>query len=156
QLAGAQCEFLLLVGEFDAVEGWRSWELGSTANWLSWKCGVGAGAAREQVRGARVLRHFPELVTPFSDGRLSYSKVRAITRIATEDTLSTWIEWGLSTAAAVVERLVAAARRSMATDEAQRQHAGRRLNFHWDSDGCLVGSFRLPPAEGAQFLVALD
>jgi hypothetical protein len=43
---------LMLVGEFDAVEGWREWGMRSTAHWLSWQCGVGLTAGREQVRVA--------------------------------------------------------------------------------------------------------
>jgi hypothetical protein len=45
QIAGATCRLLLLVGEYDATEGWRQWGMNSTAAWLSWQCGVGMTAA---------------------------------------------------------------------------------------------------------------
>lgn len=156
QITGAECEFLLLVGEFDSVEGWRGWGLGCTASWLSWKCGLGQGAARERVRVARKLAEFPALVEPFRTGRLSYSKVKAISRIATDSNLETLIGWALTNPASVVEKLVAGTRKAMRAGDAAAQHAARYLHYEWAEDGSLVGSFRLPPAEGAQLLVALD
>jgi hypothetical protein len=49
QLAAATCQLLVLIGEFDAAEGWRGWGMSPTAHWLSWQCGVGLNAAREQA-----------------------------------------------------------------------------------------------------------
>ena len=52
-LAAATCRFLVLLAEFDERRGWAGWELNSCAAWLSWKCQMSAGAAREHVRVAR-------------------------------------------------------------------------------------------------------
>ena len=84
-LAAAECQFLLRVAEFDRREGWADWECLSTAHWLNWRCGVGMTAAREQVRVARRLAELPVVRAEFAAGRLSYSKVRAITRVATPE-----------------------------------------------------------------------
>src|SRR5438067_10596040 len=83
QLTAATARFIALVGEFDAAEGWREWGMRSTAHWLSWKCGIGMTAGREQVRVARGLRGLPLVAAAFAEGRLSYSKVLAVTRFAT-------------------------------------------------------------------------
>src|SRR5438477_10725154 len=56
QLTAATARFIALVGEFDAAEGWRDWAMRSTAHWLSWKCGIGMTAGREQVRVCRRRR----------------------------------------------------------------------------------------------------
>ena len=85
-LAAATCRFLVLLGDFDARRGWASWEMTSCAAWLSWKCQMSSGAAREHVRVARALRNLPVIRGEFGAGRLSYAKVRALTRIATPDT----------------------------------------------------------------------
>ena len=53
------------------------------AHWLNWKCGVSTTAAREQVRVARALRELPQIRDAFARGIISYSKVRAMTRVAT-------------------------------------------------------------------------
>ena len=58
-LAAATCRFLVLLADFDARRGWASWEMSSCAAWLSWKCQMSAGAAREHVRVARALRDLP-------------------------------------------------------------------------------------------------
>jgi hypothetical protein len=54
--------------------------------WLSWKCQIASGTAREHVRVARRLGAFPEMTREFAAGRLSYAKVRALTRIAAPET----------------------------------------------------------------------
>jgi len=53
-LAAATCRVLL--ADFDARRGWASWEMGSCAQWLSWKCQMSSGTAREHIRVARGLR----------------------------------------------------------------------------------------------------
>jgi hypothetical protein len=145
QLTAATSRLLGLVGEFDAVEGWREWGMRSTAHWLSWQCGVGLTAGREQVRVARALRRLPLLAGEFAAGRLSYSKVRAVSRVATAETESTFVEWAVHATAAQLDRLVAAQRRVPRTGEVRARHDARYLSWRWDDDGSLVGSFRLPP-----------
>jgi hypothetical protein len=85
-LAAATCRFLVLLGDFDARRGWADWEMTSCAAWLSWKCQMSSGTAREHVRVARALRDLPVIRGEFGAGRLSYAKVRALTRIATAGT----------------------------------------------------------------------
>src|SRR5215468_4754471 len=84
-LAAATCRFLVLLADFDARRGWAGWEMNSCAQWLSWKCQMSAGTAREHVRVARALRELPVIRGEFGAGRLSYAKVRALTRIAAPD-----------------------------------------------------------------------
>ena len=85
-LAAATCRFLVLLAEFDERRGWASWEMSSCAAWLSWKCQMSSGTAREHVRVARALRDLPVIRAEFAAARLSYAKVRALTRIATAAT----------------------------------------------------------------------
>jgi hypothetical protein len=153
-LAAATCRFLVLLGDFDARRGWASWEMTSCAAWLSWKCQMSSGAAREHVRVARALRDLPVIRAEFGAGRLSYAKVRALTRIATPDT-----EAGLADIAGPMtgnqlERFARAHRQvTAADDDAARIQS--RVTFRVEDDGCLSGSFRLPPLQGAVLLKAL-
>ncbi|PWG69360.1 HNH endonuclease, partial [Enterococcus hirae] len=62
--------------------GWAKWSFRSCAEWLAWRCGITLSAAREKVRTAQALRGLPQISGAFADGRLSYSKVRALTRAA--------------------------------------------------------------------------
>ncbi len=82
-LAAGTCRFLQLVAEFDVRRGWACWDLPSCAAWLAWKCQVAPGTAREQVRVARALASLPVITGEFAAGRMSYAKVRALTRIVT-------------------------------------------------------------------------
>jgi hypothetical protein len=155
QIAGATCELLLLIGAYDAIEGWRAWGVGSASAWLSWQCGLGRTAAREHVRVARALREFPQLVEPFRSGRLSYSKVRAITRDLTEATVEVMLDWAINAPAAQIERICSGRRRNLRSNELCSLQVSRYLTYRWDSDGSLVGSFRLPTAEGVVVVAAL-
>jgi hypothetical protein len=156
QLTAATSRLLLLVAEFDAAEGWREWGMRSTAHWLSWQCGVGVTAGREQVRVARALRSLPLLAAEFAAGRLSYSKVRAVSRVATAETEPTLVEWALHATAAQLDRLVAAQRRAVRAADVRARHDARYMTWRWDDDGSLIGSFRLPPEQAAVLLQALE
>ena len=85
-LAAATGAWLGLVAEFDRREGWAVWGVKSCAHWLSWRCGIGLVAGREHVRIARALVDLPVIRAALAEGRLSYSKARALTRVATAET----------------------------------------------------------------------
>lgn len=74
-----------LVAEFDRSRGWAVWGR-SCVHWLNWRCGLDFRTAREKVRVAHALEELPIIREVFSRGELSYSKLRAITRIATDQT----------------------------------------------------------------------
>src|SRR5882757_3874983 len=82
RLAAATCRWLLLVAEFDACDGAARCGLASTSRWLCYACGLSRRTAIDHVRVARVLAAFPALVESMSAGRISYSHVRAISRVA--------------------------------------------------------------------------
>src|SRR5215210_5475539 len=86
QLATGMSRYLELLADFDEAELYGPWECRSTAHWLNVRAGVNLRTAQEQVRVARALRALPRVREELSRGRLSYCKVRAITRVATEAT----------------------------------------------------------------------
>lgn len=157
-IAAATCELLGLVAEFDRREAWGGAGLRSCAHWLNWKCGIALGAAREKVRVARALETLPAIRAAFAAGTVSYSKVRAMTRIATaanEDYLLMIARHGT---AAHVERAVRACRRVdrlEASARANENEAARACRWHYDDDGMLVLSARLPAEAGAALVQAL-
>src|SRR5262245_35260751 len=153
-LAAATCRFLVLLADFDARRGWASWEMSSCAAWLSWKCQMSSGTAREHVRVARALRGLPVIRGEFAAGRLSYAKVRALTRIAAAETEAGLAELAGPMTGNQLERFARAHRQvSQAEDAAAR--VCRRLVWRLEEDGSLSGSFRLPPLQGAVLLKAL-
>src|SRR5438445_794069 len=92
-IAAATCRWLELVAEFDRREGYADWGCRSTAHWLNWRCGIGVVAAREHVKVGRRLAELPGLRAAFASGELSYSKARAVVRVATPETEATLVEW---------------------------------------------------------------
>jgi hypothetical protein len=153
-LFAGMARWLLLVGQFDKRKGHERWECRTAAQWLNWHCGISIRTAQEQVRVARALLEYPATAEAFGRGELSYSKVRAITRIVTPGTEAQLLEWAPTTTAAQLERVVAGRRR---VDRLQRDesHEARHLSTYSDDDGSLVGTFRLDPDEGAALLAAL-
>ena len=153
-LAAATCRFLVLLADFDARRGWASWEMGSCAQWLSWKCQLSSGTAREHVRVARALRDLPVIRARFAAGRLSYAKVRALTRIAAPATEAGLAELAGPMTANQLERFARAHRQVTQADDAGAR-VRRRLTWRFEEDGSLSGTFRLPPLQGAVLLKAL-
>ena len=153
-LAAATCRFLVLLADFDARRGWASWEMSSCAAWLSWKCQMSSGAAREHVRVARALGDLPVIRAEFAAGRLSYAKVRALTRIATPENERGLAEIAGPMTGNQLERFARAHRQVTRADDATAR-VRRRLAWRFEDDGSLAGSFRLPPLAGAVLLKAL-
>ncbi|PRQ06431.1 DUF222 domain-containing protein [Enhygromyxa salina] len=85
----------------------------SCAHWLSWRIGVGIEAAREKVRVARALELLTNVDALFGRGELSYSKVRAITRVATPETEQHFLDVAAHATAAQLERLTGSYERSV-------------------------------------------
>jgi hypothetical protein len=106
----ATARLLDLIREFDALGGWGNGFL-SCAHWLNWRVGVGLHAAREQVRTARALAQLPRIAEAFSRGLVSYSKVRALTRVATPDVEERLLTFATHGTASQVEQIAGAWRR---------------------------------------------
>ena len=153
-LTAATCRFLVLLGEFDRREGWASWDMPSCAAWLSWKCQMGSSTAREHVRVARALRSLPVIRGEFAAGRLSYSKVRALTRIADAGSDRDLAEMAAPMTANQLDRF-AAAHRTVTSADAASTRLRRRLTWRFEEDGSLLLTARLPPEDGAAVLTAL-
>ena len=156
QLAAASARLLGLIGDYDAVDGWRDWGARSMAHWLSWKTGMSLGTAREQVRVARALRDLPLTAASFASGRLSYCKVRALSRIATAESESDLVSMAEHATGSQIETFVSAARRAVRASDVRARRRAAYLTWHHDDDGSIVGSFRLAPEQGAIVVQALD
>ena len=158
-LNAANHRLLTLIAEFDRRKGWAASVTQSCAHWLNWKCGIDLGAAREKVRVARALESLPRISAAMERGELSYSKVRAITRVADAATEELLLSIALHGTAYHVERTVRCFRRAQQAEELSRearQQATRALTCCHDEDGSLIVKASLPAEVGALFLKALD
>jgi hypothetical protein len=159
QLNAATYRLLALIAEFDRRHGWSDGSTASCAHWLNWKCGIDLGAAREKVRVAHALEKLPRIAAAMQRGQLSYSKVRALTRVACDNTEEYLLQIALHGTASHVETLVRQYRRARESEEwsrEARQQATRGLRYYYDEDGSLVLKGRLPAEVGALFVKAID
>jgi hypothetical protein len=155
-IAAATCRWLELVAEFDRRGAHEAWGFHSCGGWLAWRCSIDPRSAREHMRVARALEELPLVRERFSYGELSYSKVRAITRVATPEIEVELVEMARFATAAQLERLVRGYRRAVSLESAEAAHRDRFLSCEWDEDGSLCIRGRLAPEDGALFLKALD
>lgn len=156
-LHAATYRLLVLVREFDQRGGWHT-GFRSCAHWLSWRTGIAMGPAREKVRVAEALERLPLLSERMRSGQLSYSKVRALTRVATADNERELMEFALHGTASHVERLVRAWKRVDRLEEQwqeRERHRARSLTLYADEDGMYVIRGRLDPEVGALLMRAL-
>src|SRR5436190_1416603 len=156
-LDAATAHLLALIREFDARGGWNN-GFSCCAAWLTWRVGLAPGAAREHVRVARALGTLPLLAQALARAELSYSKVRALTRVATPETEERLLAVGRAGTTEHVERIVRGWRRvdrNAEAREAARQHAGRALHVYPDEDGAVTVRGRLTPEIGALLVQAL-
>jgi hypothetical protein len=158
QISAATYEMLAMLRDFDERGGWNG-GFRSCAHWLCWRVGLDPGAAREKVRVARALGTLPLLSAAMRRGEISYSKVRALTRIATPANEQDLLSFGRAGTAAHVEKLVRGMRlvdRLAARDREKCRHAARYLRAYTDEDGMVVVTARLASEAGAALLRALD
>ncbi len=149
---------LELIGEFNAREGWRA-GFRTCAHWLSWRTGIDLGAAREKVRVARALKHLPLLSEVMRLGELSYSKARALTRVAIPENEEELMGFAQHATASHVETLVRTWRRVDRMEEQHGErgrHRSRFLTVRPDVDGMFVLRGRLDPEVGALLTRALE
>ncbi|MGP5125895.1 DUF222 domain-containing protein [Brachybacterium tyrofermentans] len=154
-IAEATCELLLMVGEFDARDG-LGWfgGLKSTAHWLSWSCSMSPGTAREHVRVARALPTMPLTVAEFRAGRLSYSKVREITRVVDRIDEALLVDFARSMTASQLASTIASFR---AVDGSRLgQDAVRQARWQVRDDGMVEIRALLPAEMGAEVVTALN
>ena len=148
---------LLDLIQFDARDGWNTGFL-SCAQWLSWRVGLDRGAARERVRVARALGTLPRLAQALARGELSYSKIRALTRVATAETEERLLAVGRAGTAEHVERIVRGWRRvdrKAEAEEIARRHRSRAVHVYQDEDGMVAIRGRLEREVGAVLIQAL-
>lgn len=155
-LAATQASFLAHVLELDMRGLWGRLGLRSAAHYLSWRLGLGLGTARQHVRVAYALLDLPTVAAAFAEGRLSYSKVRAITRVATPANEKELLEVALGCTGAQLEHTVRAFRKVLVAGSSASATLRRRVDRRVQDDGSVVFTIRVAPDDAAVLDKALD
>ncbi len=159
QLNCAEYELLVMVREFDIRQGWKPYHFNNCAEWLDMKCGITYDTAREKVRVARALFDLPEISAAFESGELSYSKARALTRLATTENEKELLNYAIPATARQVEehcRKLRNVQRSESTADVNRIHAQRYLSRNCHNDGSMTISIELTREAGDLVMKAIE
>ena len=160
EINAADYRFLKLLAEFDDNHGWWGDGIKSFAHWLNYMIGLNEVVAREKVRVARALTDLPLIDEAFRLGKLSYSKVRAITRIGTpnnQDFLLMIAEYGTASHIEHLARKYRLCQRLDAeVDPDELWKKDRAFYYRIDEDGMYLFEGRLPAEEGAVIIKAID
>ncbi|MHB1194056.1 MAG: DUF222 domain-containing protein [Longimicrobiales bacterium] len=143
---------LVLLAEFDSRNGWEREGHRSCAHWLTFRTGIDLGAAREKVRAARALMGLPQTSAAMARGELSFSQIRALSRVATADNEGDLLELARGCTTAQLERVVRGWKRGSRQDEAaleRERHERRTFSVFPDDEGMYVVRGKLPPEVGA-------
>ena len=150
---------LVMIAEFDERRGWELDGQRSCAHWLALRTGIDLGAAREKVRTARVLVGLAETSAAMARGELSFSQVRALSRVATPDNEGDLLELARGCTTAHLERIVRGWKLGSRTDEAaleRERYDSRTLSVFPDHDGMYVVRGKLTPELGALLMRAIE
>ena len=150
---------LLLIAEFDSRRGWELGGHRSCAHWLRHRTGVDLGTAREKVRVARRLVGLPETSAAMARGELSFSQVRALTRVARPEDERELLELARGVSTARLESMVRSWKRGSRKDEAaleRERHERRTFSVFPDEDGMYLVRGRLDPEVAALLMRAVD
>jgi len=155
----AEYQLLVRLAEFDRRGGWKLAGHRTCAAWLAHRTGKDEGACRQRVRTARVLVKLPLTSAAMEQGELSFTKARAITRLAKPETEADILEYGLSVSAKKLEAFVRDARlygQVNAREYARRQWEAREFVAWTDEHGMIKFRGRMPAVDGLPVLRALQ
>ena len=136
RIDAATHQLLTHIRRFDEEMDWARQGAQSCAHWLSWRIGVDLPAAREKVRTAKALGSLPKMDAALARGELSYSKVRAMTRVAGPHNEDLVLHLAKGATGAQMKKVVRGLRRVLRpkkTDD-ERRYVRKR---HAPADGML-------------------
>src|SRR3569832_2389557 len=104
-LDAAMHRLLTDLREFDARGGWHVQGAATCAHWLAWRVGWDLVTARDHVSVARKVADFALIDDALRRGELSYSKVRALLRVATPANEALLLDYARLMTASQLEKL---------------------------------------------------
>jgi hypothetical protein len=157
-MSASQYRLIHLVVQLDESGEWAADGSPTCAHWLADALDVDTSTAREWLRVGKKLTELSMVDSMFEQGRLTYSKVRAVTRVAKPETQGELCELAESVPARWFTIALAKWQEQRETPEetVARQEALRTLSWRIDADGMIAGSFRLPPVVGGALTTGVD
>jgi Domain of unknown function (DUF222)/HNH endonuclease len=159
EITAATREFLRALAESDRHQDWAEEGFASCADWLAWRIGVTRNTASEKVRAARALEALPLISDAMARGEVSFSKVRALTRVATPESEAELLEYARASSTAGLERLVRGWKTMSRAEEQKREnllHLTRSFSVFANERGMYEVRGRLTPEVAAVLMRAVE
>jgi hypothetical protein len=122
---------------------------------LAYRLGITGREAREYLRVAEALQELPAIRAAFARGGLTFTKVRALTRVATASSEQRLLELAEVLTASQLERALRVYRR-IAAAEARETHELEFVDYRFEEDGSLYLRARLAAEDKTVLVKALE
>jgi hypothetical protein len=147
---------VVLQAEINRRELWNRWGAKSPGQWLSWRAGLSLREATSLCRVADRSDDCPQTAEALRSGELSLAKAAAITRVATEATEATMVDYARHAPTPELEAITRAYRKVTETPSTeQERHDRRYLTTYFDDNCDYIITGRLTPDAGAVVEAAL-
>lgn len=155
-LAAGEHWLLTKLRQFDEEGWWNDQNAKSASHWLRWRLGMGKNTANEKLRVAHALARLPRTNDLFRRGVLSYSQVRAITRVATLENEATLISYARHATGSQLEKICSEVKRQLRLQEQPDLEDVLRVAFRTRDDGSEEMIVRARPEQAAVFQKAIE
>jgi hypothetical protein len=154
----SQQRLVRLVAALDRSGEWALDGARTCAHWIAAALDIEVCTAREWLRVGHALTELEVVDRAFADGRLSYSKVRTLTRVTTVDNQSELCALAETVPAGRLAHTLAAwlTRHEAPEQTERRQRDARAMSRRLEPDGTITTTVRLPPASDAALWAAVD
>ncbi len=162
EITSNHADLLELLVRFDDVQGWKSSGATHCAAWMNLEIGISLQLSWEYLRVGRKLKTLPTVQALFRVGKLSWSKVRLITRVADNDNEKTLCHAALDASVSEVQRLcedykwVEDDDGTAENEQVLQQWASRALTWNQTSNGSTRIQLVLPPEVAKAFLNSVE
>ena len=153
-------QLLELLVQFDDIEGWRESGSRHCVAWMNHYLHIDSAIGWERLRVGRQLRNLPIIAALFRCGRLSWSKVRILTRIATPDNEQLLAHASLDASVSDVSRMCDDYRwNDSEKDDYQsdeKRFKNRSLTWRRLHNGNTAIRLELPPEQAQVVLLSIE
>ena len=156
--ASALYELVHTCADFDDSGDWALDGCSTAAQWIAAALDVETCTAREWIRIGKALRKLPLLDAAFADKRLSYSKIRVLTRIATPEHEAELLAIGAAVPAGQLGVTLGAWSEQHENPEKRKKRHCQNRGLWWrtEPDGMCAASLHLPPLAMGKLLAAVN
>ena len=162
EITSNHADLLELLVRFDNVQGWKSSGASHCAAWMNSEIGISTQLSWEYLRVGRKLQTLPTVQALFRVGKLSWSKIRLITRVADSENEKTLCHAALDASVSDVKRIcegykwVEDENNEGENARAIQQWASRALTWNETSNGSTKIQLVLPPETAQAFLNSVE